>query len=148
MPQSLRSRLLVFFLLPALAFFAVAGYAGFSVTRGILDDELGRSLSQVAGAAASQLNPRLVLQIEPGDDGAGAARRGGGAHRAGAGAAAAALDGRGAANRARRPVDAGAAGAAARDRRARPRAGGDAQGSGEPRPAIEDDARRGGARGP
>ncbi|MFZ5472182.1 MAG: ATP-binding protein [Myxococcota bacterium] len=66
--KSLRSRLLAAFLLPALALFGVAGWAGYTLSRGILEDELGHSLSAIAAAAASQLSGERLLSIEPGDD--------------------------------------------------------------------------------
>jgi signal transduction histidine kinase len=66
--RSLRARLLTAFLLPTLALFGLAGYAGYSLSRGILEDELGRSLSSVAGAAASQVSAERLLGIAPGDD--------------------------------------------------------------------------------
>jgi signal transduction histidine kinase len=67
-PRSLRWRLLLAFLLPALAVFALAGAAGYVISRDVLEAELGQSLSAVAGAVASQLNPSVVLTIERGDD--------------------------------------------------------------------------------
>lgn len=66
--RSLRARLLVAFLLPALLFFTAAGFGGYTLSRRILEDELGKSLSRIAGATASQLNGDLVLTLEPGDD--------------------------------------------------------------------------------
>jgi signal transduction histidine kinase len=69
-PASLTSRLLTAFLLPTLLLFGVAGLAGYVVTRGILEGELGQNLSNVAGAAASQLSGDRLLSIEPGDEGA------------------------------------------------------------------------------
>jgi signal transduction histidine kinase len=56
------------FLLPTLALLAGAGYAGYAVTRSILDEELGRSLSATAAAAAAQLSAERLLSIEPDDD--------------------------------------------------------------------------------
>jgi signal transduction histidine kinase len=66
--RSLRSRLLAAFLLPALALLALGGAFGYVVSRRILEDELGRSLSAVAAAAASQVSPDRLLSIEPEDD--------------------------------------------------------------------------------
>jgi signal transduction histidine kinase len=66
--RSLRARFLAAFLLPALGLFAAAGLAGYALSRGILEDELGRSLASVAAAAASQVNGERMLTIEPGDD--------------------------------------------------------------------------------
>lgn len=66
--RSLRARLLVTFLVPALLFFTAAGFVGYTLSRRIIEDELGKSLSRIAGAASSQLNGDLILTIEPGDD--------------------------------------------------------------------------------
>ncbi len=66
--RSLRSQLLAAFLLPTLAVFAVAGSAGYFLSRQILEDELGRSLSSVAAAAASQVSGERMLTIDPEDD--------------------------------------------------------------------------------
>lgn len=66
--RSLRSQLLAAFLLPTLALFAVAGSAGYVLSRGILEEELGHSLSSVAAAAASQISGERMLTIEPEDD--------------------------------------------------------------------------------
>jgi signal transduction histidine kinase len=65
---SLRSQLLAAFLLPTLALFAVAGGAGYVLSRRILEQELGRSLSAIAAAAASQVAGDRLLTIEPEDD--------------------------------------------------------------------------------
>src|SRR5919197_5240041 len=48
--------------------FALAGAAGYVISREVLETELGESLSAVAAAVASQLNGSVVLTIEPGDD--------------------------------------------------------------------------------
>lgn len=66
--RSLRARLLVAFLLPALLFFSAAGFGGYTLSRRILEDELGKSLARIAAATSSQLNGDLVLTLEPGDD--------------------------------------------------------------------------------
>ena len=58
--RSLRARLLAAFLAPALLLFAVAGAAGYVASRGILEDELGRSLSAVAAAAAGAAQRRAA----------------------------------------------------------------------------------------
>lgn len=68
MLRSLRSRLLVAFLVPALALTAVSAAVGYVVSRRILEDELGRSLSAVAAAGAAQVSGERLLSIEPGDD--------------------------------------------------------------------------------
>ncbi len=65
---SLRSQLLAAFLLPTLALFAMAGGAGYALSRQILEQELGRSLSAVAAAAASQVGGDRLLTVEPEDD--------------------------------------------------------------------------------
>ncbi|MFL5319472.1 MAG: ATP-binding protein [Myxococcaceae bacterium] len=66
--QTLRGRLLVAFLVPALLFFTLAGVGGYLLARRIVEDELGKSLARIAAGTASQLNGDLVLTIEPGDD--------------------------------------------------------------------------------
>ncbi|HVE84101.1 MAG TPA: ATP-binding protein [Myxococcales bacterium] len=68
MLRSLRSRLLVAFLVPALALSAVSSAVGYVVSRRILEEELGGSLSAVAAAAAAQVSGDRLLSIEPGDD--------------------------------------------------------------------------------
>ena len=70
-PRSLRARLLVAFLLPASLLFLLAGAAGYFASQEVLEDELGRSLSTIAGAAASQVSGPRMLMVEPGDDAAG-----------------------------------------------------------------------------
>ena len=67
-PSSLKSQLLAAFLLPTLGLFALSGAAGYVVSRRILEDELGRSLSAIAAAAASQISAERMLTIEPDDD--------------------------------------------------------------------------------
>jgi len=67
-PSSLKSQLLAAFLLPTLGLFALSGAAGYVVSRRILEDELGRSLSAMAAAAASQISAERMLTIEPEDD--------------------------------------------------------------------------------
>lgn len=66
--RSLRAQLLAAFLLPTLALFAVAGSAGYVLSRQILEEELGHSLSSVAAATASQISGERMLTIEPEDD--------------------------------------------------------------------------------
>jgi signal transduction histidine kinase len=66
--RSLRSRLLAAFLLPTLGLFVVAGLAGYALSRGILEDELGRSLTAIAATAASRVNGERLLTIDPGAD--------------------------------------------------------------------------------
>src|SRR5579871_5950303 len=69
--MSLRLRLLAAFLLPALALFAGAGLAGYALSRRILEDELGKSLTAIAAEAASQVSAERLLTLEVGDDAAG-----------------------------------------------------------------------------
>ncbi len=66
--SSLRSQLLAAFLLPTLALFGIAAGAGYVLSRRILEEELGRSLSAVAAAASSQVGGDRMLTIEPEDD--------------------------------------------------------------------------------
>ncbi|MGV3620662.1 MAG: ATP-binding protein [Archangium sp.] len=65
--MSLRARLLLAFLLPALLVLAVGGYLLFRASRNTLEEELGRSLAAVAASVASQLKAERVLSIEAGD---------------------------------------------------------------------------------
>ncbi len=67
-PKSLRSQLLAAFLLPSLSLFAIAGFSGYALSRRILEDQLGHSLSMTAAAAASQISADRMLTIEPDDD--------------------------------------------------------------------------------
>lgn len=71
MLRSLRSRLLVAFLVPALALSAVSSAVGYVVSRRILEDQLGQSLSAVAASVAAQVSGERLLSIEPGDDATG-----------------------------------------------------------------------------
>ncbi len=68
MLRSLRSRLIAAFLLPTLAFFTLAGGAGYLLSHDILEDELGKGLSAVAAATASQLPVERLLSLVPEDD--------------------------------------------------------------------------------
>ncbi|WP_309888498.1 ATP-binding protein [Archangium sp.] len=68
---SLSARLLVAFLLPTLLFLALTGTTVYGLARGILEDELGTSLSAIAAATASQVSGERMLTIEPGDDTSG-----------------------------------------------------------------------------
>ncbi|PZR14521.1 MAG: two-component sensor histidine kinase [Archangium gephyra] len=65
--MSLRARLLLAFLLPALLVLAVGGYLLFRASRNTLEEELGRSLAAIAASVASQLKAERVLSIEAGD---------------------------------------------------------------------------------
>ena len=60
---SLRTRLLAAFLLPTLLLLAGVGAAGYRASRAVLEDELGASLSGVAGVVASQLSAERVLAL-------------------------------------------------------------------------------------
>jgi signal transduction histidine kinase len=51
-----------------LGLFAAAGATGYVLSRQILEDELGRSLSAIAAATASQVSGERLLTIEPEDD--------------------------------------------------------------------------------
>src|SRR6218665_2441567 len=65
---SLSARLLVAFLVPTLLFLTLTGTAVYALARAILEDELGTSLSAIAGATAGQVSGERMLTIEPGDD--------------------------------------------------------------------------------
>ena len=67
--RSLRARLLAVFLLPPLLLLTAAGALGYRSSRSVLEDELGGSLSAVAGAISSQLSAERVLELtkEDGD---------------------------------------------------------------------------------
>ena len=47
--MSLRARLLAAFLLPTLLLLSLAGFVGYRASVGVLEDELGASLSALAG---------------------------------------------------------------------------------------------------
>ena len=64
----LRLRLLGAFLLPAALFLVLGGLVAYRLARHALEQELGRSLSTVAAAAASGVRGELLLTIQPGDD--------------------------------------------------------------------------------
>ncbi|MHB1846679.1 MAG: sensor histidine kinase, partial [Deltaproteobacteria bacterium] len=66
---SLASRLVAANLAPALVALAAIGFAAWSVARRALEDELGRRLSSVAGAAGVGLPIELLLSLGPGDEG-------------------------------------------------------------------------------
>ncbi len=68
MPRSVRGRLFVVILAPTLLLLLAAGWAGYGLTRRILEDELGRSLSALAASAAARLSEDRVLSLEPDDD--------------------------------------------------------------------------------
>ena len=66
--HSLSSRLLAAFLLPTLVFLLLTGAAGYQLSRALLEEELGTSLSALAAATASQLSGERMLAVQPGDD--------------------------------------------------------------------------------
>jgi signal transduction histidine kinase len=66
--HSLLLRLLVAYLLPTLALFAVFGWLAYRVTESSLEESLGRRLIAIAQAAATQILPEAVLFLSPGDD--------------------------------------------------------------------------------
>ena len=68
MGGSLRTRLLLAVLVPAVALFALAGLLGYRLSRGVLEEELGRSLGRMAGMAAATVNPSTLGNLQPGDD--------------------------------------------------------------------------------
>lgn len=68
MGGSLRTRLLLAVLLPAVALFALAGLLGYRLSRAVLEDELGRSLGRMAGMAAATVNSGTLANLQPGDD--------------------------------------------------------------------------------
>lgn len=70
--RSLRARLLAVFLLPPLLLLTAAGALGYRASRAVLEDELGSSLSAIAGAVASRLSAERVLELTAEDaDGEG-----------------------------------------------------------------------------
>lgn len=68
LPKSLRWRLLAAFLLPAALLFGLAFAAGYVLTRGVLERELGQSLSGIAAATATQVNAERLMLVQEGDD--------------------------------------------------------------------------------
>ena len=69
MPRgSLATRLIAAQLLAVLIALAAIGFAAWSVARRALEDELGRRLASVAGAAGSGLPLDLLLTLQPGDE--------------------------------------------------------------------------------
>jgi signal transduction histidine kinase len=66
--RGLRSALLVAFLVPTAIVLAVGGFLLFRISRNVLEEELGRSLSDIAATVASQVRGERVLAIEAGDD--------------------------------------------------------------------------------
>jgi signal transduction histidine kinase len=66
--HSLLLRLLIAYLLPTLALFALFGWLAYRVTERSLEESLGRRLIAIAQAAATQILPEAVLFLSPGDD--------------------------------------------------------------------------------
>jgi signal transduction histidine kinase len=73
--SSLLVRLLVAYLLPTLALFALFGWMAHGEAQRNLEDSLGRRLTGIAQAAATQIRPEAVLFLGPGDDGSRTAAR-------------------------------------------------------------------------
>jgi signal transduction histidine kinase len=61
--MGLRARLLIAFLVPTLLLLSAGGFLLFRASRNLLEDELGGSLSAVAGAISSQLRADRVLAL-------------------------------------------------------------------------------------
>jgi signal transduction histidine kinase len=73
--RSLLARLLVATLVPTLGLFVVFGLLVYRVTERSLDESLGRRLTGIAEAAASQILPEAVLFLSPGDEESRTAQR-------------------------------------------------------------------------
>lgn len=65
--MSLRARLLVTFLVPALIVLGLGGWLLFRASRAVLEEELGDALSRVAASVASELKADRVLSLTPED---------------------------------------------------------------------------------
>jgi len=65
--MGLRGRLLLAFLLPALLVLSLGGFGLFRASRNVLEEELGRSLADIAAVVSSQLKGERVLSIEATD---------------------------------------------------------------------------------
>ncbi|MBL8910788.1 MAG: HAMP domain-containing histidine kinase [Archangium sp.] len=65
--MALRGRLLLAFLVPTFIVLALGGWLFFQASRNTLEDELGRSLSDIAAAVSSQLKGERVLAMEAAD---------------------------------------------------------------------------------
>jgi signal transduction histidine kinase len=65
--MGLRGQLLLAFLLPTLLVLAIGGFGIFRASRNTLEEELGRSLSDIAAAVSSQLKGERVLSVEAAD---------------------------------------------------------------------------------
>ncbi len=66
--MTLRARLLLAFLVPALLVLSVGGFLLYRASRAALEEELGRSLAAVAATMAADLKAERVLSIEAGDE--------------------------------------------------------------------------------
>lgn len=65
--MGLRGRLLLAFLVPTFLVLALGGFLFFQASRNTLEEELGRSLSDIAAAVSSQLKGERVLAMEAAD---------------------------------------------------------------------------------
>jgi signal transduction histidine kinase len=65
--MSLRARLLVAFLLPALAVLSLGGFLLYRASRDVLEEELGAALARVAASVAAQVKAERVLPLTPED---------------------------------------------------------------------------------
>jgi len=74
-PSSLLIRLLIAYLLPTLALFALFGWLAHRAAERSLEESLGARLVGVAQVTASQLRPEAVLFLSPGDDDSRTAKR-------------------------------------------------------------------------
>ncbi|MFT3710714.1 MAG: HAMP domain-containing sensor histidine kinase [Archangium sp.] len=65
--MGLRGRLLLAFLVPTLLVLSIGGFLFYRASRNVLEEELGRSLCDIAGAVSSQLKVERVLALEAAD---------------------------------------------------------------------------------
>jgi signal transduction histidine kinase len=65
--MGLRGRLLLAFLVPTLLVLSIGGFLFYRATRNVLEEELGRSLSDIAATVSSQLKAEQVLALEAAD---------------------------------------------------------------------------------
>jgi signal transduction histidine kinase len=66
--RSLLVRLLLAYLLPTLALFALFGYLAYRMSEQSLEESLGRRLTGIAQAAATQIRSEAILFLSSGDD--------------------------------------------------------------------------------
>ncbi|MFH0902675.1 MAG: HAMP domain-containing sensor histidine kinase [Pseudomonadota bacterium] len=64
----LLAKLILFYLVPALALFSLFGYASYELARDELEKELGTRLADLAAATATQIRGRYLLDLIPGDE--------------------------------------------------------------------------------